>query len=98
MFYKFAPRRRTLFSEVWAGAVVVTIMLQLLQHLFVLYVRSFSHFNKIYGAFGGVAALLMWIYLSGSIIIFGGCLCAVQAEMRIKREAGDARKVLGIGI
>lgn len=82
MFYKFAPRRRTLFSEVWAGALVVTILLQLLQHLFVFYARNFAHFNKIYGAFGGVVVLLMWIYLSGSIIIFGGCLCAARAGVK----------------
>ena len=82
MFYKFAPRRHTLFSEVWIPALTVTFLLQLLQHLFVLYVRNFSHFNKIYGTFGGVVALLMWIYLSGTIIIFGGCLCAALSEAR----------------
>ena len=90
MFYKFAPRRRTGFSEVWIAALVVTVLLQLLQHLFVLYVRNFSHFNKIYGAFGGVVALLMWIYLSGTIIIFGGCLCAAQAEFKRGANLHDA--------
>jgi Ca2+-transporting ATPase len=96
MFYKFAPRRRTLFSEVWIPALAVTILLQLLQHLFVLYARSFAHFNKVYGAFGGVVALLMWIYLSGTIIIFGGCLSAVLSEVRAgltggKDAPGDSR-------
>jgi uncharacterized BrkB/YihY/UPF0761 family membrane protein len=36
--------------------------------------------NAIYGAFGGIMALLLWIYLSGCIFIFGACLCAAQAE------------------
>ena len=27
-------------------------------------------------------ALLLWIYLSGCIFIFGACLCAAQAEVR----------------
>jgi YihY family inner membrane protein len=80
MFFKFAPRRRTLFSEVWVASLFVTFSLQLLQSLFVLYVVSFAHFNRLYGTFGSVVALLMWIYLSGSIIILGGCLCAAQAE------------------
>ncbi len=80
MFYKFAPRRRTLFSEVWAAAAFVTLSLQILQALFVLYAKNFGHFNALYGTFGGVVALLMWIYLSGSIIILGGCICAAQAE------------------
>src|SRR5205823_12488981 len=80
MFYKFAPRGSRLFSQVWIASAVVTIALQVLQHLFVLYVKNFSNFNKIYGTFGGVVIFLMWIYLSGTLIIFGGCLSAAQAE------------------
>ena len=87
MFYKFAPRRSTSFSEVWMSALVVTILLHFLRNLFVLYVLNFSHFNKIYGTLGGVVALLMWVYLSGTIIIFGGCLCAAQAEVAEERCA-----------
>lgn len=80
MFYKFAPRRRTMISEVWVAALLVALSLKALQRLFILYTTNFSHFNAIYGALGGVVALLMWIYLSGSLIILGGCLCAAQAE------------------
>jgi YihY family inner membrane protein len=80
MFYKFAPRRKTVFGEVWFGALFVTISLLLLRGMFVLYVKNFANFNALYGTFGGVVALLMWIYLSGSIIILGGCICAAQSE------------------
>lgn len=90
MFYKFAPRRKTSFSEVWLASVFVTFSLQALQVLFVLYAQSFAHFNALYGTFGGVVALLMWIYLSGSIIILGGCLCAAQSEILEKKEKPDA--------
>lgn len=86
MFYKFAPRRRTSWSEVWFAALMVTIALQLLQYLFVLYTKNFYNFNRIYGTFGGVVALLMWIYLSGSVIVFGGCLSAAQADVNGKTQ------------
>jgi Ca2+-transporting ATPase len=78
MFYKFAPRRRTLLSEVWVSALIVTMSLQALKIFFVLYVKNFAQFNAIYGAFGAVVVLLLWIYLTGSLIIFGGCLSAAQ--------------------
>jgi Ca2+-transporting ATPase len=81
MFYKFAPRRRTSFREVWSAAVFVTVSLELLQRLFVLYTRNIGNFNALYGTFGSVVALLMWIYLSGSIIILGGCICAARYEI-----------------
>ncbi|OIO10102.1 MAG: hypothetical protein AUJ52_05035 [Elusimicrobia bacterium CG1_02_63_36] len=82
LFYKVAPRRPTRFSEVWGAALVAAMLLQTIESLFVIYLREFSVLNAVYGAFGGIMALLMWIYLSGSIMIFGACLCAAQAEMR----------------
>ncbi|MEI6351985.1 MAG: YihY/virulence factor BrkB family protein [Verrucomicrobiota bacterium] len=81
MFYKYAPRRKTGFSEVWLSAAIVTILLQGLSKGFVIYANNFGKFNALYGALGGVVAVLMWIYLSGSVIIFGGCLAAAQAEV-----------------
>lgn len=81
MFYKFAPQRRTTFRQVWVAAVFVTIGLDLLQRLFVLYTRNIANFNTLYGTFGSVVALLMWIYLSGSLIILGGCLAAARYEI-----------------
>jgi len=80
MFYRLAPRRPTLFREVWIGALAVTLLLRVLQILLVLYARNVAHFNAIYGAFGAVIAILIWVYLSGSVIILGGCFCAISAE------------------
>ncbi len=82
LFYQLAPRRPTRFSEVWIAALSATVLLLAAENLFVLYLRSFANLNAVYGAFGGIMALLLWIYLSGSIFIFGACLSAAQAETR----------------
>ncbi len=86
MFYMLAPQRRTTFREVWLGAAAVTLLLQALQFLFILYAKNVAHFNAVYGAFGSMIAVLMWIYLSGTVIILGGCFCAAQAEVAGKLE------------
>ena len=83
MLYKFAPRRRTLFREVWFSALLVTLGVDLLQRLFTIYTRNITNFNALYGTFGGVVALLFWIYLIGSIIIFGACLSAAEYEVKM---------------
>jgi YihY family inner membrane protein len=82
LFYTLAPRRPTRFAQVWAGALCATVLLRAGQTLFVIYLRDFATLNAVYGAFGGIMALLLWIYLSGCIFIFGACLCAAQAESR----------------
>jgi len=83
MFYKFAPRRRTTLGEIWPAALFVTISFEILQRLFLLYTKNIGNFNKLYGALGAVAALLVWIYLSGLIVILGGCLSAARYEIEM---------------
>lgn len=95
MFYVFAPQRRTQFKEVWGAALFVTISLELLQRLFLLYTTNIGQFNAIYGTFGTVVALLLWIYLSGSVIILGGCFSAASYEIKMsltdQAESNHAR-------
>ena len=80
LFYRLAPRRPTRFAEVWAAALCATVLLRAGESLFVIYLKDFATLNAVYGAFGGIMALLLWIYLSGCVFIFGACLCAGQAE------------------
>lgn len=82
LFYKLAPRRPMQFAQVWAAALFATVLLQVAESLFVTYLKHFATLNAVYGAFGGIMALLLWIYISGCIFIFGACLCAAQAEGR----------------
>jgi Ca2+-transporting ATPase len=80
LFCRLAPRRHTRFAEVWAAALCATLLLRVGESLFVIYLEDFATLNAVYGAFGGMLALLLWIYLSGCVFIFGACLCAGQAE------------------
>ena len=82
LFYKLAPHQPTRFAEVWAAALCATVLLQAADSLFVIYLKNFATLNAVYGAFGGIMALLLWIYISGCIFIFGACLCSAQAEGR----------------
>jgi Ca2+-transporting ATPase len=92
MFYRLAPRRRITFRDVWLAALSVTLLIQLLQGLFLLYAKNVAHFNAVYGAFGSVIAVLMWIYLSGSVIILGGCFCAALSEVMEAHSLGGSSK------
>ena len=82
LFYRLAPRRPTRFIEVWIAALCATALLQAAESPFVIYLKNFATLNVVFGVIGGIMALLLWIYVSGYVFIFGACLCAAQAEMR----------------
>jgi len=84
MIYRLAPNRPTKFSEVWIGALAATVLIWIGEWLFLIYAVHFANFNVLYGALGGVAAFLLWIYLSSCIGVFGICFCAAQTEVRAK--------------
>lgn len=85
MLYKLAPRRKVLFSQVWLAALLVTLMLQVCQVAFVNYLPQIVNYG-IYGAVGLMMLLLMWVYVSGMIIILGGCLCAAMGKESLPEE------------
>src|ERR1700726_2518191 len=76
MFYKFAPRRSARFSQVWIAALLATLFLELGQNVFEWYLGAFTSFNALYGVFGTIMGLLLWIYFSGVILLLGGCIAA----------------------
>lgn len=81
LLYMVAPRRIVPFRKVWLAALIVTFALQVCQIAFVNYLPRFVNYG-IYGAVGSLMLLLLWVYVSGMIIIFGGCLCSARAQVR----------------
>jgi YihY family inner membrane protein len=93
MFYKFAPRRSARFSQVWIAAVLATLFLELGQNIFEWYVGAFTSFNALYGVFGTIMGLLLWIYFSGVILLLGGCIAATIHGPRLAESVGNAAVV-----
>jgi YihY family inner membrane protein len=90
MFYRFAPRGRSAtFKQVWPAALFAALALKFCQQLFGIYLTQFISFNPVYGVFGTIMALLFWIYLSGVIVIFGGCIAATAVIP--KSNSGTAK-------
>lgn len=92
LFYKLAPRRRTEFSEVWATALVITSLLIVAEAGFGAYLRHIVSVNAVYGAFGAVVALLMWIYVSCTIFVYGACLCAARDQRAASNSGRDCSR------
>jgi len=90
MFYKFAPRRPARFSQVWMAALLATLFLELGQNVFEWYLVAFTSFNALYGVFGTIMGLLLWIYFSGVILLLGACIAAAIHGPRIAENAGDS--------
>ncbi|MGB5871181.1 MAG: YihY/virulence factor BrkB family protein [Albidovulum sp.] len=83
LFYRFgataAEKRHRWIST---GSVVAAVLWALASFAFSLYLENFGSYNRVYGAIGAVIALMMWLYLSAYIVLFGAVLNAELARLQ----------------
>ncbi|OYD06807.1 YihY/virulence factor BrkB family protein [Paludifilum halophilum] len=84
--YQTAPNVTLPLREVTVGALVATGGWQLISLGFSYYVNNFSHYSATYGSLGGVIVLMIWFYLAGLILVFGGVVNASIHQQRLNRQ------------
>lgn len=87
--YYFAPNVEQRFHFATVGSVFAVVMWALASVGFQLYVSNFGRYSVTYGSVGAIIVLLLYIFLSGMILLFGGELNA-ELERSAPRR-GDAR-------
>lgn len=87
MTFYFAPDAEQDWVFLTPGSVVATLLWILASLGFRVYVQSFGDFNATYGALGGAMVLLLWLYVSGFVLLAGGEL---NAEIEHAAPAGKA--------
>lgn len=83
MLLKFLPGVKLKWSDVWIGAMVTSALFTLGQQGIGLYLGQSSTAST-YGAAGSVVVLLLWVYYSSQILLFGAEFTRLYAE----RERG----------
>jgi membrane protein len=83
LIYKFMPNTRTYWRWTWPGGLVVTAFFQGGTYVFVFYLANFANYQSVYGSLGSVIVLLLWIYLSAIVVIFGAELNSELQRMSL---------------
>ena len=79
MIYKILPDVKIAWSDVWIGAAVTSLLFALGKFLIGLYLGN-SSAGSAYGAAGSLVILLLWIYYSAQILLFGAEFTQVYAK------------------
>ena len=91
--YRMAPdRENPKFRWVSTGAVLAALLWILGSVGFSLYVSFFGNYNKTYGALAGVIVLMLWLYLTSYIVLFGAEINA-EAERQTARDTTTGEPV-----
>jgi membrane protein len=89
LIYRFVPNRKTYWRYVWLGAVIAATIFEVGKGLFVWYLGQFTNYNQIYGSLASAIILLLWLYLSSLILIFGAEICSEYRKLRYPEQEQD---------
>jgi membrane protein len=78
------------WNEVVPGAVVATVLWWVVNTVFGFYVRRVPY-GLIYGSLAAAIGLMVWMYLSAVIVIFGAAYNAAALHLPLARRATDRR-------
>lgn len=73
---------------VWPGAIFSTLAWLVVTYGFSFYISNFGNYSATYGSIGGVIILMLWLYFTGMIIIFGGVLNATMQKRALLKAEG----------
>ena len=71
LLYSIIPTESVPFKEALIGALVAAILFEIGKRAFALYVTSFPTYQLIYGVVSSIPIMLVWIYCSWCIVLFG---------------------------
>ncbi|RHW41749.1 YihY/virulence factor BrkB family protein [Neobacillus notoginsengisoli] len=80
VLYWVAPNVKMKCKSAVPGAIFATLGWTVVSLLFSFYVNNFGNYSATYGSIGAFIILMIWLFLSGLIIILGGEVNAFYAE------------------
>jgi membrane protein len=86
MIFKILPDADIEWREVWLGAATASLLFTVGKFLIGLYIGT-SAIASTYGAAGTLAVILVWVYYSAQILLFGAEIAKAYSEHRRKRPS-----------
>ncbi len=86
--YRFVPNTnpRLKLMRVWPGSLFSTLAWLAVTYVFSFYINNFANYSATYGSIGGVIILMLWLYVTGIILIFGGVINATMQKKALQKE------------
>jgi len=81
MLFKILPDAEIRWRDVWLGAGITAVLFTIGKHLIALYIGSKS-ITSLYGAAGALAIIMIWVYYSTQILLFGAEVAKAHADRR----------------
>ena len=89
VLYYLAPDADLPFKWITPGGLLATILILVASATLDFYVTNLVRYDQLYGSLTAVAVLMLWLYITGFMVIIGVEINAVLARMTEEREGAE---------
>lgn len=94
--YTLIPSRNRNLKNAFPGALVATVLFELVKYGFSYYVTNFKNFDLVFGSLGAVATFMFWVYINAQILLLGAEIASVYAQ--VKERGARQPRFAGFGV
>lgn len=80
--YKYAPSKKIRWRDVLPGAIFATIGWVVVSIGFSFYINNYSNYSRFYGSLAAVFVLMIWLFLTSLIFMFGVEINSIRVKSR----------------
>lgn len=93
LLYRFGPHRaEQRMAWITPGSIFVVVAWLVASMGFSVYLSNFGSYNEVYGSIGAVVAMMMWLYISAYLVLFGAVL-NVELSGRAARRSKPVQEM-----
>jgi membrane protein len=89
LLYVAIPNCKVPLRYGFIGAIIATVLFELVRTGFVFYINRFATYSFIYGALAIIPIFLLWIYLLWSVVLFGALIANVLTVYYYTGKVGE---------
>lgn len=82
MVYILVPNKKVKFIHAFVGAVLASIAFFIMRKFFGTFIASSVAYTTLYGALAAIPVLLVWLYFTWAVVIFGAAITAALGEYK----------------
>lgn len=87
LVYRLIPNHTLGWRDLRIGALIAAVGFETAKALFTLYLTTFASYTQLYGALGGLIALLVFIFIAANITILGAEIASELAKDHEGRQS-----------
>ena len=96
MIFKFLPDMKVGWRDVWLGGFITALLFDLGKLIIGVYIGR-SSLSSVYGAVGSLAIVLVWVYYSAQILLFGAQFtCLYARRFGVKPEPVNGAEFVSV--